>query len=328
MIAYTRNKYGGPEVLKLDNTKIPALMSGQIRIKVVASSANPADWRIIRGKPFFARFTFGLLQPKYPIPGVDFAGIVVSVGNQVSRFKVGDRVFGEVLLGGAFAEYINVDESRCSHMPAKTDFIEMASVPLAGITALQALINHGKLKRGETVLINGSTGGVGHIAVQIARAHGAHVTAVCSSKNTAFAFELGADEVIAYDKENIHYHDRKYDLVIDNHGNLTFDDLKRLGGRSVVVGFTSIRHMILLQLKKSFSKYPFKQFTAEANRQDLEILAMLVESGRIVVHLDKVYPFSKVPEAIAYVEKMRTRGKVAIVFDKVSDLNSNAIKMS
>ncbi|WP_353197760.1 NAD(P)-dependent alcohol dehydrogenase, partial [Parapedobacter defluvii] len=180
MKAYIKTTYGGPEVLRLETVEKPKPKANELLIQVMANSANPADWHILRGKPLFARLTTGLFRPKQRIPGADFAGVVVDTGERVHRFKVGDRVFGETLQGGAFAAYTCVPESVCATMPPKSGFAEMAGVPLAGLTALQAIVTQGKLKKGETVLINGSSGGVGYFAVQIAKVCGAHVTAVCS----------------------------------------------------------------------------------------------------------------------------------------------------
>ncbi|ULQ51527.1 NAD(P)-dependent alcohol dehydrogenase [Flavihumibacter fluvii] len=318
MKAFTRTKYGGPEVLQLEEVEKPTLKDDHILVKVVANSANPVDWHILRGKPFFARFTFGLFKPKDKIPGADFAGVVEASGNNVQHFKVGDRVFGETLKGGAFAEYTCVPANVCALMPEGTAFPEMAGCPIAGVTALQALITHGQLKEGESVLINGSSGGVGHFAVQVAKAYGAKVTAVCSSKNSDFVKTLGADQVIAYDKENIHQHNGKYNLIIDTNGNLSHDDFKRMGQRGVMVGFTTMGHMMRVLLKKAFSKFPLVQFTAEANTQDLETLAALVQNGKIKVHLEKTYSYKHIPEAINHIEAMHTKGKVVMVWDNSS----------
>lgn len=315
MKAFTKKKYGGPEILQLEEVEKPALKADHILVKVRANSANPADWHILRGKPFFARLTFGLFRPKYKILGADFAGIVEEVAENVSHFKVGDRVFGETLTGGAFAEYTCAPANVCAGMPEGTGFPEMAGVPIAGITALQALIAHGRLKEGESVFINGSSGGVGHFAVQIAKAYGAEVTAVCSSKNVDFVKTLGADQVIAYDKENIHQHEGKYDLVIDTNGNLSLKDYKRLGRRGVMVGFTTVGHMISVLLKNAFSKFPLIQFTAEANTKDLETLAALIQNRKVKVHLGKSYSYQDIPEAISYIEAMRTKGKVVMVWE-------------
>jgi NADPH:quinone reductase-like Zn-dependent oxidoreductase len=315
--AFTKTKYGGPEILQLEEVEKPSLKDEHILVKVVANSANPADWHILRGKPVLARFAFGLFKPKYKILGADFAGIVEEVGNNVKHFKVGDRVFGETLKGGAFAEYISVAANVCGIMPAGTGFGEMASVPIAGLTALQALITHGKLTEGESVLINGSSGGVGHFAVQIAKAYGAKVTAVCSSKNVDFVESLGADRVIAYDKESIHHHKEKYSLVIDTHGNLSHRDYLRMSHRGVVVGFTTLRHMISLTLTGKIKKSPIAHFTAKANTKDLESLALLIQNEKIKVHIEKTYSYKEIPEAISYIEAMRTRGKVAMAWENI-----------
>jgi len=317
MKAFTKSKYGGPEILQLEEVEKTTLKDNHILVKIEANSANPVDWHILRGKPFFARLSFGLFKPKYKILGADFAGIVEEAENNESRFKVGDRVFGENLKGGAFAEYTCVPANVCAIMPEGIDFPEMASVPIAGVTALQALIKHGQLKEGESVFINGSSGGVGHFAVQIAKAYGAVVTAVCSSKNVDFVKTLGADQVIAYDKESIHQHDGKYNLVIDTHGNLSHKDYKSMGQRGVMVGFTTMGHMISVLVKNGFSKFPLIQFTAEPNTKDLEILATLIQNGKIKVHIDKTYPYNKIPEAINYIEAMHTKGKVAMVWENI-----------
>jgi NADPH:quinone reductase-like Zn-dependent oxidoreductase len=314
MKAFTRTIYGGPQVLRLQDVEKPVLKEDHILVKVMANSANPADWHILRGKPFFARLTFGLFKPKDTIMGADFSGIVEEVGSHVTHFKPGDRVFGESLKGGAFAEYTCVPATVCGKMPEGSEFPEMAGVPIAGLTAFQALIKHGQLRDGESVLINGSSGGVGHFAVQIAKAYGAKVTAVCSDRNTDFVRMLGADEVIAYDKENIHHHHGKYDLIVDTNGNLAHEDFRRMGRRGVMVGFTTMGHMISLLLKKVFSKFPITQFTAEAGTADLETLAVLIRSGKIKVHIEKKYDFSNIPEALAYIENMHTRGKIVMVW--------------
>jgi NADPH:quinone reductase-like Zn-dependent oxidoreductase len=314
MKAFTKTRYGGPEILQLEEVEKPLLKGGQILVKVVANSANPADWHIIRGKPFFARFTFGLFKPKDKIPGTDFAGIVEATGNQITHLKVGDRVFGETLNGGAFAEYTCIAENECALMPETTDFLQMACVPVAGLTALQAVITHGQIKPGETVLINGSSGGVGHFAVQIAKAYGAKVTAVCSSRNIDFVKALGADHVIAYDKEELHKHAAKYDLVVDTNGNLSYKDYKRMGQRGVMTGFTTMGQMISVLLESAISRYPLAQFTTKANTKDLETLASLVHQKKIKVHIEKTYSYKEIPQAISYIEAMRTRGKVAMVW--------------
>ncbi len=315
MKAITKHKYGGPEVLNLEEVEKPTLKASHLLIKVKANSVNPADCHILRGEPLFARLSFGLFKPKDEVLGADFAGIVEEVGKGITKFKVGDRVFGEMLKGGAFAEYTCAPESVCGLMPESSTYNEMACVPIAGLTAFQALLTHGKLKKGESVLINGSSGGVGHFSVQIAKAYGAHVTAVCSSRNIDFVKSIGADKVIAYDKENIHHHNEKFDLVLDTNGNLNFADYKRMGKRGVMVGFTSMGQLISVLFKKGFSKFPLTQFTAEANNEDLNTLANLIKEDKVKPHIERTYNYSKFPEAIEYIESMRTRGKVAISWE-------------
>jgi NADPH:quinone reductase-like Zn-dependent oxidoreductase len=312
MKAFTKTRYGGPEVLQLEEVEKPSLKNDHILVKVLANSANPADWHILRGEPVLARFAFGLFKPKLKTLGADFAGIVAEVGNNVNDFKIGDRVFGESFLAGAFAEYASVPANVCGKMPDGKSFTEMACVPMAGMTALQGLITHGKLKKGETVLINGSSGGVGHFAVQIAKAYGAQVTGVCSSRNADFVKTLGADHVIAYDKESIKHHNGRYNLILDTNGNLTHADYKRMGDRGVVVGFTTLAHMMALSFEGKIRNSPISQFTAEANPKDLVVLASLIRSGKINVHIEKTYSYKEIPEAIRYIEAMRTRGKVAM----------------
>jgi NADPH:quinone reductase-like Zn-dependent oxidoreductase len=318
MKAFVKYKYGGPEVLQLEDIEKPAMNDGHILVRVIANSANPADWHILRGKPFFARFSFGLFRPKDKIPGSDFAGVVEKAGINAGPLKAGDRVFGETSLGGAFAEYLAVPANACALMPEGSEFAEMAGVPIAGLTALQAVITHGQLKKGESVLINGSSGGVGHFAVQIAKAYGAKVTAVCSDKNVDFVKTLGADNVFAYDKENIHQHEGKYNLVIDTHGNLTHKDFRRMGQRGVLVGFTRMGLMISVIIVNSLKKFPLIQFTAKANNRDLETLALLIHEKKIKVHIDKSFSYKEIPEAIRYIEAMHTRGKVAMIWDDIA----------
>lgn len=312
MKAFVKTAYGPPEILRLEEVEKPLVKDDHILVKVMANSANPADWHLIRGEPFFARFSSGLFKPKEKIPGADFAGTVVETGSKVTGFKVGDNVFGETLMGGAFAEYVSVPVTVCGKMPNNASFVQMASMPVAGLTALQAIVTHGKLKAGETVLINGASGGVGHFAVQIAKAYGAVVTAVCSGKNADFVKSLGADEVIAYDKQSIHQHNGNYDLIVDANGNLAYADYKRLGKRGVMVGFTTMGHMFSTLIRKPFGSFPLTQFTAAANATDLQTLAALVEQGKVKPQIEKLYAYQEIPAAISYIEAMRTRGKVVM----------------
>ncbi|WP_299799562.1 NAD(P)-dependent alcohol dehydrogenase [uncultured Maribacter sp.] len=319
MKAFTKRIYGGPEVLQLEEVAKPVVKNHHILVKVIANSANPADSHILRGKPFLARFSFGLFKPKQLVLGTDFSGIVEEVGTNVTAFNIGDKVFGESIEGGAFAEYICIKSRVCAKIPEHIDFSIMASIPVAAQTAYQALITNGKLQNGESVLINGASGGVGHFAVQIAKIYGAKVSAICSSKNIDFVKSIGADNVIAYDKVNIHELNDNYDIIIDTHGNLKHADYKRMGKRGVIVGFTTMSHMVSVLFKNALSKFPISQFTAEANTQDLEILASLVKDNKIKVHIEKTYQYTQIPDAITHIEKLRTRGKVVMVWNWKED---------
>jgi NADPH:quinone reductase-like Zn-dependent oxidoreductase len=315
MKAITKYRYGGPEILQLEEVDKPTLKPGHLLISVKANSVNPADWHILRGEPFLVRLSMGLSKPKNKILGADFTGIVEDVGEGVTKFKKGDRVFGEMNGNGAFAEYTCAPENVCGHMPDSSSYTAMACVPIAGLTALQALVTHGQLKAGESVLINGSSGGVGHFAVQIARAYGATVTAICSSRNLEFVKSLGADLVIAHDKEDVHKLQGDYDLVLDTHGNLNFSDFRRLGRSGVLVGMTSFGHMMSVVIRSLFSRFSLKLFTAEASYKDLNTLSELIGAGQVTPSIEKTYPASEVAAAIEYIEKMSTRGKVAISWE-------------
>ena len=177
------------------------------------------------------------------------------------------------------------------------------------------MITHGKLKEGESVLINGSSGGGGHFAVQIAKAQGARVTAICSNRNMEFVKSIGADQTVAYDKVDIHQYSEKFDLVVDTNGNLNHADYTRLGQRGVMVGFTTMGHTITILLKNGFSKFPLKQFTAKPNFKDLKALGHLISEGKVKPHIEKVYSYFDIPKAIEYIESMRTRGKVVMSWD-------------
>jgi len=315
MLAILKAQYGGPEVLSLGEHPKPQPQKNQILIKVMANSANPADWHIMRGKPYFARLSFGLLKPKEPILGSDFAGIVEAVGSEVQSFKIGDRVFGENL-GGAFAEYCLANENIIAKIPESQSFETMAALPIAGLTAYQGLLEHGNLKPGEKVLINGASGGVGHFAIQIAKHYGAQVSAICSSRNRDFVKSLGADEVVPYNEVDLSKYSKQHDLLLDCYGNLSHADFKRLSKRGVIIGFTTMGRMTELLLSNAFSKYSLKQFTAEARHSDLKALAELIDKGKIKAHIHQVYPYSKIPEAIAFIEEMHTPGKVVMRWEQ------------
>ena len=311
MRAYTRYKYGGPEILHIEEVDKPVPADDEVLVKIKSISVNPLEWHILRGKPFFARFSVGLFKPDNKILGSDFAGIVEAVGGKITKFKIGDEVFGEAFVG-SFAEYNCVKLHMLAHKPKNISYEEAACLGVAGITALQGLRDHGNLNRGEKILINGAAGGVGHYCVQLAKVLGAEITGVCSTKNVEFIHSLGADHVIDYTRQDIHKHKSKYDLVVDIHGNLHYEDYVRMGGRGVMIGFVGVGHMMKLMLRRALGKMEIAQFTAETKAEDLEFLSKSYSEGMLKPNLDRTYPFEQLPEAITFIEQMHTRGKVAI----------------
>jgi len=312
-IIYT--KYGSPDVLQFIEVERPTSMDDEILVKVHAASANAADWHLMRAEPFLARFANGLLKPKNIRLGADLAGRVEAVGKNVTKFQVGDDVFGELPLDGlgTFAEYVSTTEDALALKPARLTFEQAAAVPLAGFTALQGLRDKGKIQAGQKVLINGASGGVGHFAVQIAKSFGTEVTGVCSTRNLDMARSIGADHVIDYTKEDFTRTGQRYDLIFDAVGNRSVSDYKRAlapNGICSVAGFTSLSR--LFQIMLLGGKKVGLMETAKANKKDLLILKELLDAGKIAPVIDRQYPLSETAEAIRYLETGRARGKVVI----------------
>ena len=281
-IIYT--KYGPPEVLQLKKVEKPVPKENEILLKVIVASANPADWHMIRGEPKFARLAFGLTKPKNIIPGIDIAGKIEAVGRNVKEFQLGDEVFGDCGWGGAFAEYVCVNENRLVPKPANISFEEAATVSVAGITALQSIRDKGKIQSRQKVLINGASGGVGTFAVQLAKYFGAEVTGVCSTRNLELVRSIGADKVIDYTIQDFTKASQKYDLIIDNVANLSAISLKRAlnpNGVCVIVGFSSLsrmfQHMFLGPLISMTGNRKIDGLgTAKLNKKDLLLLKIFL----------------------------------------------------
>ncbi len=320
-IVYTQ--YGSPDVLQLQEIEKPTPKDNEVLVKIMAASANPADWHTMRGEPFLARFVNGLFKPKNPRLGADLAGRVEAVGKNVSQFKTGDEVFGELSLSGmgSFAEYICADENAALTLkPANLTFEEAAVVPLAAFTALQGLRDAGHIQAGQKVLVNGASGGVGTFTVQIAKSYGAEVTGVCSGRNLELVRSIGADHVIDYTKDDFTKTGQQYDLIYCAVGNRTITEYKQAlkpQGICVVAGFTSLRylfeHMILgPRRSKAGGQQVGLMETAHPNKKDLLIIKELLETGKIKPVIDKRYPLSETAEAIRYLETGRARGKVVI----------------
>jgi NADPH:quinone reductase-like Zn-dependent oxidoreductase len=317
--------YGSAEVVKLEQVARPQPSDNRMLVKVRAASVNPLDWHYMRGEPYFMRSMAGMGSPNSITMGVDFAGTVVSVGKDVTRFKPGDEVFGG--RDGAFGEYVSVAEKgSVAIKPANVTFEQAAALPIAAVTALQALRDKGKLQSGQTVLINGASGGVGTYAVQIAKSFGAKVAGVCSTRNVSLVQSLGADTVIDYTREDFTQGSQRYDLIIDTVGSHSLSEYRRVlnpHGALVMVG-SQDKGLWLGALSGSLSAWLYSQFIsqkfifilADLNAPDLATLGDMLQSGKIKSVIDRQYALNETPEAIRYVEQGHSRGKVVIVIDQ------------
>ena len=322
MKAYVFHKYGSPDVLRLEEFEKPAPKEDEVLVKVHAASVNALDWHMLTADIFLVRFMGGgLFKPKNTRIGADIAGRVEAVGKNVTQFKPGDAVFGDVnpWNGGGFAEYVCVPAKAFAIKPANISFEEAAAVPVAGITALQGLRDEGQVQPGQQVLINGAAGGVGTFAVQIARHFGAEVTAVCSTHNLEQARSLGAAHVIDYTKEDFTKSGQQYDLILAVNGYHPLSAYKRAlkpEGRYVMAGGTMAQIFQAMLLGSGKAKTTGKKMggvSAKHSQKDLVTLAELLEAGKIAAVIDKSYPFSQAPEAIRYLGTGHARAKVVIV---------------
>ena len=312
MKAFNYERYGGPEALRLADLEKPAPSADHVLVRVRAISVNPADWHLMRGKPLFSRATLGLVRPKHQILGGDIAGQVEAVGSGVTRFKPGDEVYANLLDhgNGGFAEYVSVPPGVAAVKPANLSFEEAAAVPMAAITALQGLRHHGAIRSEQKVLINGSSGGVGTFAVQIAKSFGAEVTGVTSTRNLDLVRSIGADHVVDYTTTDFVDSGPVYDLILDAIGNRSVSDLKRAlaeGGKASVTGFTSVGNLMSVSLRGGKA---IAMVSAHATSGDLELLTELIEVGKMGPVIDRRYQFAEIPAAIAYLEEGHARGKV------------------
>lgn len=312
--------YGSADVLELANVEKPTPGDNAVLVKVRAAAVNPLDWHYMRGSPYIMRLDSGIGAPAQNRLGVDFAGVVESVGKNVTRFVPGDEVFGGRT--GSFAEYVTVTADRAlAHKPANISFAQAAAVPIAATTALQALRDSGRLQAGQKVLINGASGGVGTFAVQIAKSMGAEVTGVCSTRNVDMVRSIGADHVIDYTRENYTEMDHQFDLIVDNVGNHTPLDNRRVlaaDGNYVIVGggkgnwLAPLMGPLKAWLTSPFVEQDLQMMLAELRQDDLAFLAGLMESGRLTPVIDRTYALAEIAEAIRYSEGGRARGKIII----------------
>ena len=324
MRAIVYHDFGSPDVLKYEEIEKPTPGDNEVLLKVRAASVNPLDWRLMRGAPHVLRVLFGLRKPSITHPGQpgrDVAGQVEAVGRRVTQFKPGDEVFGWCL--GAFAEYACASESALIMKPDKLTFEQVASVPVAALTALQGLRDKGRIQSGQKVLINGAAGGVGTFAVQIAKSFGADVTGVCSTGNADLVRSIGADRVIDYTREDLTKGGRRYDLILDCVGNHSLLACRRvlnpkcvcvIAGAPKEVGVFLARAITAPVLSRLVSQ-KFVLFIAKLNKDDLTALCDLMEAGKVTPVIDRRYRLSDVPEAVRYLEEGHARGKVVITLE-------------
>lgn len=321
MTAVVYRCYGSPDVLKLEEIAKPSPADDRMLVRVHAASVNPLDWHYMRGEPYFMRAMAGMGSPNSIHMGVDFAGTVESVGKKVTRFKPGDELFGG--RDGAFAEYVSVAENgSVARKPVNLTFEQAAAAPIAAVTALQALRDKGKVHPGQHVLIDGASGGVGTFAVQIAKAFGARVTGVCSTRNLGLVRSIGADRVIDYTKEDFTAGSERYDLIIDTVGTHSLWDYRRVltpDGTLVMVGALDKGHWlgplwgsVKALFVSPFISQKFVFFLADLDQSDLGVLRDLMEAGKVTPVIDRTYALSDVPAAIGYLEQGHARGKVVI----------------
>jgi NADPH:quinone reductase-like Zn-dependent oxidoreductase len=315
-------KYGSPNVLKLQEVVKPVPQEDEVLIQIHAASLNSRDLRMLRANPFFMRLMpGGLFRPKNKILGADLAGRVEAIGSHVSQFKPGDEVFGYLPSAtgrGTLAEYACAKEIAITLKPANLTFEQAAAVPVAAMTALQGLRDKGNIQPGQQVLINGASGGVGTFAVQIARAFGAEVTAVCSTKNLEMVRSLGADQVIDYKVEDFSQNGKQYDLILAVNGYHPISDYLRAlkpGGSLVVAGGSMLQLLQAASNGKKVSRSGSQKINIVSlvqNQLDLILIKELLESGKIMPVIDGCYPLSKTAEAFWHFEKVHPKGKVVI----------------
>ena len=316
--------YGSADVLEFEEVEKPVPGDNEVLVKIKAAAVNPLDWHYMRGSPYIMRLIgAGIGKPEDTRLGVDFAGTVETVGSGVTGFKPGDDVFGGA--SGAFAEYVTIAEDRGLVLkPANISFEQAASVPIAALTALQALRDKGQIQSGQKVLINGASGGVGTFAVQIAKSYGAEVTAVCSGRNEEMVRSIGADHVINYKQQDYTEGGQQYDLILDMIGNHSLSknrSVMKPGGKLILIGGAKgdwvgpLMGPIKAMMYSPFVDQEFIMFIANMDKQDLAVIGELMKSGKVTPVIDRSYSLKEVPSAIRYSEEGHARGKIIISMD-------------
>lgn len=319
MRAVVQDRYGSSEVLRLAQVPRPGIGNHEVLVRVRAAGLDRGTEHLMTGKPYVMRLGFGVRRPKNPVSGRDVAGTVVAVGSAVSRFAVGDDVYG--IAPGSFAEYVAAREDKLAGKPVNLSFAQAAVVPVSAGTALQALLDVGRLEAGQTVLVLGASGGVGSYAVQLAKAFGAEVTGTCSTAKLDLVASLGADHVLDHTRDDFADGTRRYDLILDIGGNPSVRRLRRAlepGGTAVFVGgenagsLTGMGRQLRGALVSLLVRQRLALFLAKERATDLARLTKLIEAGKIMPSMDRSYPLDEAPEAMRLLETGRVRGKVAI----------------
>jgi NADPH:quinone reductase-like Zn-dependent oxidoreductase len=322
MLAIMQNTYGSADVLRLAPTAVPAMADDEVLLRVHAAGVHIGDWHVMTGSPYLMRVMgFGFRAPKARVRGTDVAGTVEAVGKDAWQFQVGDEVFGTC--DGSFAEYASAREDTLAPKPIDLTFEQAAALPTSACTALQAVRGAGGVKSEQQVLIIGASGGVGMFAVQIAKSFGAEVTGVCSTPKVDLVRSIGADHVVDYTQEELTRSGQRYDLILDMGGNRSLAELRDVlmpratlvlvggegGGRWIGAAIGRSMRALLLS---PFVNQRFKMINAKANADDLQVIAELIEAGKIAPFIDKTYPLSQAADAIEYLHRGQARGKIII----------------
>ena len=349
MKAAVCDRYGPPEVVQIKEVEKPAPNHNEVLVKVHAASLNPLDGATLKGRPYIARIMTGFRKPKMTRPGVDLAGEVEAIGNDVTQFKPGDEVFGVCISDpnasgarvwdhrqGSFAEYLCTSETTLAIKPKNVTFEQAASVPVAAFTALQGLRDQGHIQPGQKILVNGAAGGVGTVAVQIAKSFNVEVTGVCSTRNVDMVRSIGADYVIDYTQQDFTTLGKRYDLILDCVGNISLSACRHIltsSGYYIMVGDLMGRGIIpllgrfvaLLVLSRCVSQ-ALVILLARPTKHDLAIMHNLMNDGKLVPVIDRRYRLSEVSEAIRYLEKKHAQGKVIITIEDATEFTTSARK--
>ena len=324
MKAIVQDGYGSADVLQLRDIGRPSVGDGDVLVQVRAAGVDPGVWHLMTGEPYLVRaMGFGLRKPKVAVRGRDVAGVVEAVGGRVTRFRPGDEVYG-TCESGSFAEYAAAPEARLAAKPGNVSFEQAATVPISGVTALQAVRDCGRLQPGEQVMVIGAAGGVGSFAVQIAKAFGARVTGVCSTSKAGLVRSLGADDVIDYTNDEIDRNGARYDVVIDTAGNRPLSLLRRAltpHGRLVVVGgehgggrvLGGFDRQLRAPLVSMFVGQRLRGLIAKERAEDLETLTRLIESGSLTPVIDRTYALADAPDAIRHLAEGHAAGKAVVI---------------